>query len=127
MHLACLQFNFFTFILISHVSNHAGGIDFIYTSIDRTFPAGSVPILNTSCVMIQTIGDMIVGATKTFTVSLSTNNSQVTIGDRGIGASVVVSIYNIDGMFMIRHAKAPFNLHVYYARVFLNDAMILMK
>ena len=70
-------------------------------SVDRTFPAGSIAFQNPACVSIQTINDLIVGATKTFTLNLNTNNAQVTIADRAIGNSLIVSIYNIDGTSMI--------------------------
>eukprot|EP00731_Ephydatia_muelleri_P007059 Em0003g1307a len=72
------------------------GIDFFDVSVDKTFPAGSIAFQNPACVSIQTINDLIVGATKTFTLNLNTNNAQVTIADRAIGNSLIVSIYNID-------------------------------
>lgn len=48
------------------------------------------------CVTIQTIDDMIVAPSKTFTVNLYPSDSLVAVGDRAFGTSVVVTIINID-------------------------------
>ena len=64
--------------------------------IDQSFAAGSTTS-QTNCITIQTIDDMIVAGTKTFTVTMYSNTPGVIIGDRAQGTIVVVNVNNIDG------------------------------
>ena len=73
-----------------------GGINYISKVIDQAFAAGSTTS-QTNCITIQTIDDMIVAGTKTFTVNMYSNTPGVIIGDRAQGTSVVVNVINIDG------------------------------
>ena len=59
------------------------------------FAVGSTT-MQSVCITIQTIRDLIITPSKTFTVNLYPSDSLASIGDRAYGTSVVVTIINID-------------------------------
>ncbi|KAL5516909.1 hypothetical protein EMCRGX_G002353 [Ephydatia muelleri] len=69
--------------------------DFNAISEVRVFMVGSVEGLSV-CVNISTIDDDVVEYTETFQITLSTNSSNVTIGDRSGGITFTVNMYDND-------------------------------
>ena len=75
---------------------YIGPQDFNAISEVRVFMVGSVEGVSV-CVNVSTIDDDVVEYRETFQITLSTNSSNVTIGDRSGGITFTVNMYDNDG------------------------------
>ena len=73
----------------------AGPTDYSAVSEVRVFTAGSVEG-QSLCVTVTTVDDSVVEGIETFVITLSTNSSNVTIGDRAGGVAFTVNVYDND-------------------------------